>query len=317
VAALSSAFPGLWPHRVGLALVLLAIIMTANLRGLRESGTLIAAPVYLFVFSYLAMIAFGIARAVIEGAGTLPAASVEAAKPLTLVLILHTFSSGCTALTGVEAISNGVTIFKQPETRNARQTLVVMAGDGAGCWEYRADAFRRDRAATGAIHQVARRILGPRRGVCVRSGDDAAVGRRQNTGYVDFPRVCSPSDEPLPPRQLSRWEAGTMGLSLSALVAVLIIAFGVTIPSSRCLQLGCSGIQPVADRHGRTLVSLRGTATSQGVLQRLGAITTCSFFVVAVSKFLEGVIIAVLVQALILMFRTIGPLLSGPNFCTA
>jgi amino acid transporter len=127
VAALASAFPALWPHRTGLALLLLAIIAIANLRGLRESGTLIAVPVYLFVVSYLAMIAYGIVRALIEGPGALPAASVEAVQPLALVLILHTFSSGCTALTGVEAISNGVTIFREPQTRNARQTLAVMA----------------------------------------------------------------------------------------------------------------------------------------------------------------------------------------------
>jgi amino acid transporter len=114
VAAIASAFP-----------VLLAIITLANLRGLRESGTLVAIPVYLFVFSYLGMIAYGLVRAVSEGPGAVPAATLEAAEPITLFLILHTFSSGCTALTGVEAISNGVTVFRKPETRNARLTLVV------------------------------------------------------------------------------------------------------------------------------------------------------------------------------------------------
>jgi amino acid transporter len=127
VAAIASAFPALWPQRVGIALVLLAIITLANLRGLREAGTLIAIPVYAFVFSYLAMIAYGLVRAVIEGPVGVPAAAIPASQPLTLILVLHTFSSGCTALTGVEAISNGVTIFKPPETRNARQTMMVMA----------------------------------------------------------------------------------------------------------------------------------------------------------------------------------------------
>ncbi len=80
VAAIASSFPALWPHRTGLALILLAVITIANLRGLRESGTLIAVPVYLFVFSYLAMIAVGIVRAITEGAGPLPAAAVAFAR---------------------------------------------------------------------------------------------------------------------------------------------------------------------------------------------------------------------------------------------
>ncbi len=127
VAAIASAFPALWPYRVWIALGFLLIIALANLRGLRETGTLMAIPVYLFIFTYLAMLAYGLARLLIEGPGDLIQVAPAPIEPLTLIIALHAFSSGCTALSGVEAISNGVPVFQSPEARNARKTLLVMA----------------------------------------------------------------------------------------------------------------------------------------------------------------------------------------------
>jgi len=97
VAAIASAFPTLWPHRTVLALVLLGVITLTNLRGLRESGTLIAIPVYLFVGCYLAMLVYGLGRALWDGPGSLDATAPSATASLTTILILHTFASGCTA----------------------------------------------------------------------------------------------------------------------------------------------------------------------------------------------------------------------------
>jgi len=127
VAAIASAFPALWPHRVSLALLFLVIITLANLRGIQESGTLMAVPVYLFVITYFAMLIYGTLRWVIEGPGTPVIPAPPPAEPLGLGLILHAFASGCTALTGIEAISNGVPVFRPPESKNAGQTLLVMA----------------------------------------------------------------------------------------------------------------------------------------------------------------------------------------------
>jgi amino acid transporter len=127
VAALASAFPMLWDHRVAVSLVILLVITLINLRGVRESGTMMALPVYLFLGCYLVMIAFGLYSARVDGPGDLTAAAPSALVPVSLVLILHTFASGCTALTGVEAISNGIPAFKPPSTRNAQKTLIVMA----------------------------------------------------------------------------------------------------------------------------------------------------------------------------------------------
>ena len=133
VDAIASAYPILHSYRVELALAILVVMTLANLRGLKETGSLMAVPVYLFLFTYLPMLAFGAYRLWVEGptplvsSGPVATASFAAVQPLTLLLILHAFSAGCTALTGVEAISNGVPAFKPPEPRNARLTLGVMA----------------------------------------------------------------------------------------------------------------------------------------------------------------------------------------------
>lgn len=127
VAALASAFPALWPLRVPIALGLLLVIILINLRGLQESGTVMAVPVYLFLGTYLAMIVYGAVRLVIDGPTPLAVLAPPAVEPLTLLLILHTFSTGSTALTGIEAISNGIPAFKPPQARNAGRTLMAMA----------------------------------------------------------------------------------------------------------------------------------------------------------------------------------------------
>jgi amino acid transporter len=128
VAAIASAFPQLWPYRTWLALGLLLLITLLNLRGQRESGTVMTVPVYLFLASFIGMILYGLFQAITQPAPIPLAVSAPAAlKPLSLFLILHAFSTGCTALTGIEAISNGVTAFKPPEWVNARKTLIIMA----------------------------------------------------------------------------------------------------------------------------------------------------------------------------------------------
>lgn len=128
-----SAFPGLNSQRVTLALGVVAVLTLMNLRGLRESGRAFAAPTYVFVASILAVIAVGLAQTLLGHAPVAESAgySVHAEQPgltgLALVfLALKAFSSGCTALTGVEAISNGVPAFRPPKSRNAARTLVAM-----------------------------------------------------------------------------------------------------------------------------------------------------------------------------------------------
>jgi amino acid transporter len=127
IDALASAFPTLWAYRVPLALLPLALITLVNMRGLRETGTVMAIPVYLFLVSYLAMLGVGLFVLWRDGPGNLVVSAPPAVAPLTVFLLLHAFATGCTALTGIEAISNGVPVFRPPETKNAGRTLVVMA----------------------------------------------------------------------------------------------------------------------------------------------------------------------------------------------
>ncbi|MFL7792163.1 MAG: APC family permease [Anaerolineae bacterium] len=130
VEAVTSAIPILFPYRVTLCLAAVALIAWANLRGIKESGTVFAIPTYGFILILLALIAVGAFR-VVTGSVPLPtaeaAASSGGAQPVMLFLLLRAFASGCAALTGIEAISNGVPAFKKPEARNAGITLIAMA----------------------------------------------------------------------------------------------------------------------------------------------------------------------------------------------
>ncbi len=127
VEALASAFPLLWQYRVVASLALLVVLTLINLRGTRETGALMLAPVYLFLFTYLAMLAYGGYTLLTGGTLPLAAAAPPAVQPLTMFVLLRAFATGCTAMTGIESISNGVPVFKTPEVKNAGRTLLVMA----------------------------------------------------------------------------------------------------------------------------------------------------------------------------------------------
>ncbi|MCA9933044.1 MAG: amino acid permease, partial [Anaerolineales bacterium] len=133
VRAITSAFPGVYEYRVLLALTAVALITWINLRGVRESGTIFAIPTYAFVGGVLVTVAYGLVRYFgLFGIATLTPVvhDVAPASPVTdflfIWLVLRAFAAGCTALTGIEAISNGVQAFKPPEANNAAKTMVVM-----------------------------------------------------------------------------------------------------------------------------------------------------------------------------------------------
>ena len=133
VAAITSAVPDLYDARVVIGVAVVAVFAWGNLRGIREAGTIFAAPTYFFILSMGAMIVVGLIKVMIGDApgsllhGAPPRETVAATQGLTLLLVLRAFSSGSAALTGVEAISNAVPAFKPPESQNARTTLTMMA----------------------------------------------------------------------------------------------------------------------------------------------------------------------------------------------
>lgn len=129
VAAITSALPSLYDHRVTLGIFITLFLMWMNLRGIRESGKLFSIPTYIFVISFFMMIGYGIFKYLY---GTFPIAvstalPAEQMNTIGILLLLRAFAAGCTAMTGIEAISNGVQAFKNPESENAARTLQRMA----------------------------------------------------------------------------------------------------------------------------------------------------------------------------------------------
>lgn len=132
IAALTSAVPALFPHREALGVLAIVLVVVVNLRGVRESGRIFAIPTYIFIGSIVLMLATGFVHMMMGHPA--PVGPIKAEIPgspftegVTLFLLLRAFSSGCTALTGVEVISNGVSIFKRPESKNAATTMAFMA----------------------------------------------------------------------------------------------------------------------------------------------------------------------------------------------
>jgi amino acid transporter len=237
VEALASAFPLLWPYRAVLALFLLAVITLINLRGLQETGTVMIGPVYLFVASYLGMIGFGIVAALADGpAPPSPADLPSTLAPLTVFLVLRTFASGATALTGVEAISNAVPVFKPPEARHARQTMLLMAllmgvlflgtvgatqylGVTAGSEETILSALARRLFGSGPVYLL------------IQFSTLLVLIVAANTSFTGFPRVTAlMASDGFLPRQLrllgERLVYSNGIFLLSALAGLLIVIFG-------------------------------------------------------------------------------------------
>src|ERR1700723_1475576 len=130
VGALISAVPSLLPHTVSLCLGILLVITILNLRGVREAGTVFAVPTYLFVGTLLITIGAGVLRVLLSGGHPTPVVAPPPPPAMTEAvsywLLLKVFASGCTALTGVEAVSNGVKAFREPTVKNAQRTLTVI-----------------------------------------------------------------------------------------------------------------------------------------------------------------------------------------------
>lgn len=130
VGALVSAVPSLLPHTVSLCVGILIVITIVNLRGVREAGAVFAVPTYLFVGTLLITIVVGIFRVLLSGGHPTPVVALPSPQAMTAVvsfwLLLKVFASGCTALTGVEAVSNGVKAFREPTVKNAQRTLTVI-----------------------------------------------------------------------------------------------------------------------------------------------------------------------------------------------
>jgi amino acid transporter len=320
VEAIASAFPELWPHRVAVSLGLLAIITVINLRGTRETGTLMSIPVYLFLFTYLPMLAYGLVRTLIDGPGSLAAVAPAPTQPLTLFLVLHAFSAGCTALTGIEAISNGVPAFQPPESRNAGRTLMVMAllmgvlfVGSIGLTQVLAVVAGPQETILSAL---ARRLLGGGPAyLLIQATTMLILAVAANTSFAGFPRLAALlAADGFMPRQLTglgdRLVFNNGILLLAAATAFLIVAFGGD--SHSLVPLFAVGVFLAFTFSQAGMVvhwwRHRGKgALLKACLNGLGALATgMTVVVIGVSKFVEGAWITIfLIPVLVFVFLEI------------
>jgi len=320
VEAIASAFPVLWHHRMGLSLGLLALITILNLRGLRETGTIMSIPVYLFLFTFIPMLAYGLFRAISEGPGSLAAAAPPAAVPLTAFLVLRAFSAGCTALTGIEAVSNGVPAFHEPQAKNAQKTLIAMAVlmgllfvGSIGLTQYLAVVAGPDQTILSAL---ARRLLGdgvPYLFIQITTMLILAVAA--NTGFAGFPRLAAllAQDGFLPRLFVGLGDRLVLAngiLFLSAMTGVLIVGFkGDTHALIPLFAVGAF-LAFTLSQTGMVVhwwVERGKNWQVKSLLNGVGAVVTgVTAVIVAVSKFSQGAwLIIILIPALVFLFNRI------------
>ncbi len=264
VAAITSAAQGTsWAwldnHKVFLCLGLIALIALANLRGVRESGALFAGPTYSFVIAFLFMVGYGIVHhffhpdvAASVSPEHLKLAEGYKLQPLSLFLLLAAFSNGCVALTGIEAISNGIPAFKQPESRNAATTLTWMAAllvtmfIGTSVMAYLYQVQPHDNETV--ISQFARTIFtGPMAWFyyVIQATTALILVLAANTSFADFPRLASllSRDRFLPRQFATRGDklVFSNGIIILAIFAcVLVVSFGGD--TSRLIPLYAVGV---------------------------------------------------------------------------
>ena len=322
VAAITSAWPAWHDHRVALCLFFVVVLATGNLRGIRESGNIFAAPTYFFLLSMFAMLIAGAFKVLAGTAEPLAAAEAMApAAPLTTFLVLRAFANGCTAMTGVEAISNGVPAFKPPEEKNAAKTLVIMAAlcvsmfMGTTLLAHAYQVLPSEQETV--VSQLARGVFGGR-GIpyyAIQVATMLILVLAANTAYADFPRLASimARDKFLPRQFMNQGDrlAFSNGIMvLSVLAAVLIVIFqGDTHALIPLYMIGVF-VSFSLSQGGMFLKWKREGGEgwrAHAFINGLGAVlTTIVLVIVAVTKFTEGAwLIVALTPMLVLHFRSI------------
>jgi amino acid transporter len=317
VAALASAFPVLWNYRVVLALALLLLITLINLRGLRETGSFMTVPVYLFLFTFIPMLLYGLVRIALG----MPSLSFQVTAPpattlLTTVLVMHAFATGCTALTGVEAISNGVPAFRPPEWKNARQTLIIMAFlmgflfiVSMGLTQYLGVIANPDETILSAL---TRRLIGTNIGYyIIQISTLGILTVAANTSFADFPRVSAIlASDKFMPRQLynigDRLVFSNGIVLLAGVTAVLILIFNgdthLLVPLFAVGAFSAFTLSQAGMVRHWIRTKERGWHL-KAFVNGLGAfVTGVTMLIIAATKFLEGAWISVLLIPLVITF---------------
>jgi amino acid transporter len=326
VGALVSAVPALQPHTLFICLGILVLIAMVNLRGVRESGAAFVLPTYLFVLCLFAVLGIGLVRTWLAHGHPVPVVAPPAVLSATMTtgwwILLRAFASGCTAMTGVEAVSNGVTAFREPAVANARRALsaiigilvVLLAGIAYLARTYHIGATEPGVAGyQSVLSQLVAAVVGTGPFYYVSIGSILVVlALSANTGFADFPRLCRliAQDGYLPRVFASRGRRLVYSLGiyvLTGLSAFLLVVFGgVTdrlIPlfavgaflAFTLSQAGMVGHWRRTGGPGRTLaIAING----------VGALATgVTLLVVLVAKFAEGAwVMTLLIPTLLAVF---------------
>jgi len=323
--ALVSAFPRLLPHTLGICLLILMVITIINLRGARETGLLFMIPTYLFLGTLLITILIGLTKTVLAGGHPIPVSPppvpLPAAAGASAWLLLQTFSNGCTAMTGVEAVSNGIRAFREPTVRNAQRTLTVIIGllivllAGIGYLVRAYGIAATDPGAHGyqsvlsmLVAAVAGR--GPFYYVTIAS-ILVILALSANTAFADFPRLCRaiaqnsflPHSFAFRGRRLVYSEGIWV---LAVLAGVILILFGgVTDHLIPLFAVGAflAFTLSQAGMVGHWLKNKGPDSVRSIVINGLGATATgVTLLVVLVAKFAAGAWVTILLIPMILLF---------------
>jgi amino acid transporter len=321
VLAITSAFPELDPHRVAICLVFLTLLTVGNLRGIRESGQIFAVPTYFFVTSIALLLVAGLYRYLTGGIVPVHAALPANAghQTLTTFLLLTAFANGCTAMTGVEAVSNGVPAFQPPEAKNASATLVLMATLAIAMFvgiTVLAHAYQVvPNSAESGVSQLGRAIFGGPNILyyLLQAGTTLILVLAANTAYADFPRLASivSRDRYLPRQFMNQGDrlAFSNGiLVLSIFAAILIVAFKGDTQSLLPLYMIGVFVSFTLSQAGMVIHWRRteeaGWKTS-AFINGFGAVVTgIVLIIVAVTKTLEGAwIVLLLIPIIVALFK--------------
>lgn len=327
VAAITSAVPALLERRVVLSLVFVALLTVANLRGVKEASTLFALPTYLFVATVFVLLGTGLIQCVASGCRTAATSglALESEVPaLTLFLLLRAFASGATALTGVEAIANGVQAFKEPKSHNAAFTLGVMGAISISMFlgistlaqrlDVRISESTIDDYGT-VLSQIGRTVFGGGAGFYALQVATAAIlVLAANTAYQDFPRLSAIlARHRLVPRQYrnrgDRLVFSNGVLTLAVLATLLLILFDAQV--GRLIQLYVVGVFTSFTLSQAGMVRHWLTTREPGwrrsvVINAIGSATTgVVLVVVAVVKFTHGAWIVTVAIPILVALMTV------------
>jgi amino acid transporter len=325
IAAVTSAVPSLYPYRVELCVLGVLVIAVANLRGVRESGRVFAIPTYAFIGSYVLMIGWGmlvLMRGAAPSAPALPAVSSAGdAQALTLFLILRAFASGCVALTGIEAVSNGVPAFRPPEAKNARQVLVALGAVLTVLFvgiTFLANGFGLTPMEQETINsQLARRVFGDGTPLyyVVQALTMLILIIAANTSFADFPRLSSfmARDRFMPRQFASRGDrlAFSNGIIiLAVLSALLLVVFRAETHALIPLYAIGVFVSFTLSQLGMVRFWFRERGPHwqmRATLNATGAVTTgVVSLIIAITKFTHGAwLVILLIPLVVLLLLTI------------